>query len=110
MPNGNGKAWTPRRPNNETLWKLLGIIFVPVIMGLGIAVAGLSQDMSAAEVKLDRAEETADELHEIDNALGRLEERQLQQQKANDDAHERLLEGDRDQNEKLDRILQRLGR
>ena len=103
MPNGDGKAWTPRRPNNETLWKFLGIIFVPVIMGLGIAVAGLSQDMSAAEVKLERAEQTAEELHQIDKKLGRLEERQLQQQKSNDDAHRR-------QDDKLDKILEQLRR
>ena len=103
MPNGDGKASTPRRPNNETLWKFLGIIFVPVIMGLGIAVAGLSQDMSAAEVKLERAEQTAEELHQIDKKLGRLEERQLQQQKSNDDAHRR-------QDDKLDKILEQLRR
>ena len=103
MPNGEGKTWTPRRPNNETLWKFLGIIFVPVIMGLGIAVAGLSQDMSAAEVKLERAEQTAEELHEIDKKLGRLEERQLQQQKSNDEAHDR-------QDDKLDKILEQLSR
>ena len=105
MPNGEGKPWTPRRPNNDQLWKLLGLVFVPAIGWLLITVIAHSQELSARAVQVEASaeqqEQAEGERHEIAKQVERVEERVNNYQRANDSAHLR-------QERKLDRILEKI--
>ncbi len=105
-PNGQGRdTWIHRR--NDTMWKLLGVIFVPAIAWLLITVIGHSEEIAARGVEVKRSTteqaQAEDERHEISKKVERLDERINNYQHSNDAAHAR-------QDGKLDRILQQLSR
>ena len=107
MPNGEGKPWVPRRPNNDVLWKLLGVVFVPILFWLAATVVGHSEELASRGATIDRAESDQEQAesdrHEISKKVERVEERVDNYQRANDSAHIR-------QERKLDTIIERLNR